>query len=645
MDRMKKIISCNLIRLLAIGLFALMCFQANAQGDRTTQVVDGEKFYMHEVKQGHTLYAISRLYQVEIQEIVDQNPQVEEGLKVGQVLKIRVPDDARADRWDNPIRIKDGYLIHKVKRRETLFGISQEYNVEVNALLELNPSLNEGLKKNQEIKIPRAAQYEEEVESSHEPAEADEYIRHKVVSQETLYSIAKKYEVTVQQIKEVNGGLPDGLKAQSTIKIPRKKADKTEPEDKLSAGPGKFEEEEQSDTVFSMPEKSEEDLIGNPREKLNVVSDTLSPFPEKFKIGVLMPFYLTYLDSSEDKTPRKVQRLQEISMSFYRGVSLAADSLKDWGLNAEFVVTDINDNLSQVVPALEKNKLGDADLVIGPLQRDALKIVNDYYTSSASHVVVPVSQPNSILLDRQNMSEVVPSDITQMRVMARSVAEKHHKDNIILVRGGGIRSKDIYDTFKDELFKVLRSDSILDIGVVKELTVDGKSAEGLEEMLNPVRTNVVVVPCNDRSVIADLIRRMGSVDRSEYKFVLYGTSDWLDFNFFDLSSRNQFNLHLPSSTMIDFESKEALAFIRAYREKFNTEPDQYAFLGYDILRYYGHKMLLYGRQFPNYLAHEDEVPLISTNFDLYKTGVESGFENQFVYILEYRENQLKIAGH
>jgi LysM repeat protein len=638
---MKKNISCNLIRLLAIGLFALICFQANAQNNRTTQEVNGEKFYIHEVEAGHTLYAISKLYQVSIEEIQEQNPELEDGLKVGQVIRIKIPDDARADRWENPIRIENGYLVHKVKRRETLFGISQEYGVQVNDLLELNPSLNDGLKKNQEIRIPKSSEIKPDETLATKPAAKDSLLRHQVSPKETLYAISKKYGVTIEAIKEVNDGLPEGLKANSTIRIPRERNDRNgsysgKQNDPEAKDVKRVEIDQRDLRVKERPERWQNGEI----QVMDVVSDTVTAFPDRFEVGILMPFYLNYLDSNSSEVPRKVQRLQEIAMSFYRGASMSAESLNDWGLKADLVVVDINDQLNQISPRLQE-QLPEADLVIGPLQRDAIEIVTDFYSGSNAHQVIPVPQPNKILLQRQNMSEVVPSEITEMKVMAREVAKNHYKDNIILVRGGSIRNKDIFDAFKTELDRVLARDTILEIGEVKVLEISEKSADGLEDMLNSVRKNVVVAPCNDKAVIADLIRRMGGVNRKDYNFAMYGTSDWINYNFFDIETRNKLNLHLPSNTLIDYHSAEVLSFVKTYREKYNTEPDQYAFLGYDILQYYGSRMLQYGALFPNYLTNAGKADLLSTNFNFAKTGIESGFENQFVYILEYENNRFK----
>jgi ABC-type branched-subunit amino acid transport system substrate-binding protein/LysM repeat protein len=50
--------------------------------------INGKDFYIHNVKKGQTLYMIGKAYEVEVNEIIQENPEVKEGLKAGQMLRI-----------------------------------------------------------------------------------------------------------------------------------------------------------------------------------------------------------------------------------------------------------------------------------------------------------------------------------------------------------------------------------------------------------------------------------------------------------------------------------------------------------------------------------------------------------------------------
>ena len=80
----------RLLFLLFFLLGMLFCGSLNAQTVRSTNItkISGKEYYMHHVKQGETLWGLSRLYNVSIEEIESLNPDVKNGLKTGHVLEI-----------------------------------------------------------------------------------------------------------------------------------------------------------------------------------------------------------------------------------------------------------------------------------------------------------------------------------------------------------------------------------------------------------------------------------------------------------------------------------------------------------------------------------------------------------------------------
>ncbi len=89
---MNKIMKNRLLFLLFFLLGMLFCGSLNAQTVRSTNItkISGKEYYMHHVKQGETLWGLSRLYNVSIEEIESLNPDVKNGLKAGHVLGIPV---------------------------------------------------------------------------------------------------------------------------------------------------------------------------------------------------------------------------------------------------------------------------------------------------------------------------------------------------------------------------------------------------------------------------------------------------------------------------------------------------------------------------------------------------------------------------
>ena len=49
---------------------------------------NGKKYVLHKVEKGQTLYAISKLYNITVNDIVVANPDAIDGIKAGQELRI-----------------------------------------------------------------------------------------------------------------------------------------------------------------------------------------------------------------------------------------------------------------------------------------------------------------------------------------------------------------------------------------------------------------------------------------------------------------------------------------------------------------------------------------------------------------------------
>jgi LysM repeat protein len=95
------------------------------------------------------------------------------------------------------------FIIHRVEAKETLFSISRKYGVALLGVVESNPGADSGLEIGQELKVPY---------SPNNRTKTKEGTIHRVGQKETLYSIAKQYGVTVDDLKQWNSLSNSGLK-------------------------------------------------------------------------------------------------------------------------------------------------------------------------------------------------------------------------------------------------------------------------------------------------------------------------------------------------------------------------------------------------------------------------------------------------
>jgi len=188
---------------------------------------DGKLFILHRITGGETLYSISKKYKVSVDELKKANPAWAQGLQVGQILKVPTALPAA------PAAAATAST-HTVAAGETLYSIAAKYGISVDALKKANPGLSSSISVGQTLNLPvkagsTAAATKPTTTTATTPAPVNkETIDHKVVSGETLYSIAKKYNVSVEDIKKANPGI-GALKVGQTVKVPGTEVATTKP--------------------------------------------------------------------------------------------------------------------------------------------------------------------------------------------------------------------------------------------------------------------------------------------------------------------------------------------------------------------------------------------------------------------------------
>lgn len=135
---------------LLVCLLALSLSACKAQQKSTNiQVLNGKRFYIHTIEKKQSLYAISRLYKVPLDTIFRLNPEVKNGAKAGQEIKIPVLE-AQTTKPVQPAAVDTSrYLTHRVAKGETLYSLMRRYAVTDKQMMVWNPTLSEGLKEGQ----------------------------------------------------------------------------------------------------------------------------------------------------------------------------------------------------------------------------------------------------------------------------------------------------------------------------------------------------------------------------------------------------------------------------------------------------------------------------------------------------------------
>lgn len=157
-----------------------------------------EEYELYTVKSGDTLYRIANSYNIPINNIIDYNNLETTVLTVGQTLRIPKQEIIEEEN-DN---------IYTVKAGDSLYSIAQTFGTTVDELKTLNNLTSNVLSIGQQLIIGR------------DGIEESEYIVYQVVPGDTLYSIARRYNTKVDAIKAYNNLTSDNLTIGTVIQIP-----------------------------------------------------------------------------------------------------------------------------------------------------------------------------------------------------------------------------------------------------------------------------------------------------------------------------------------------------------------------------------------------------------------------------------------
>ncbi|MEO8762107.1 MAG: LysM peptidoglycan-binding domain-containing protein [Bacteroidia bacterium] len=118
---------------------------------KNISVVNGKKYYLHKVEKGQSLYGIAKIYGLDLNTLIVENPEAIDGIKAGQELKI--PAEKPKEQNQPTLKDYENYITHKVAKGETVYNICTKYKITEQQLTQLNPDIKNGLKENSILKI------------------------------------------------------------------------------------------------------------------------------------------------------------------------------------------------------------------------------------------------------------------------------------------------------------------------------------------------------------------------------------------------------------------------------------------------------------------------------------------------------------
>lgn len=490
---------------------------------------------------------------------------------------------------------------HVVLERQTLFSISKAYGVSIEDIYKYNPDVKaNGLKKNSIIVIPMPEEQEKPSKAGkkgntatatkdegQEPEKKAEPKIHIVKWYETIETIAAKYDVAVSDIMKANGLKDKELKSRQKLVIPEKSATETHNEPAQSA-----------EAKDSEKERVVEDIATEVDADRDVDSEKAVTFSSKKKVNlaIVMPFMAGTAKPSSS------------SIDFYCGALLATRDLGNDGTDINIDVYDVADQSRSITAGI----VSDLDFVVGPLSPNDIR--RTYAAIGSDIVLISPLDPKSVELTEEypKLIQVPTPHDFQYADLAQWIADEVKPgDRTILVTEKGARSSDA----------MTRLVNMIDLSGLKYTTVSYSLLEG-RDIIGSLKkateegaehTNRFIIASESEAFVNDVFRNISLLSRENRKVEIFCHSKVRGYDI-EVESLHNNDLHVSLAYYIDYNSPDVIRFVKQYRALFNTEPTQFSFQGYDIVKYFSSLCAEYGDSWFNALGNVKKT-MLQTTFD------------------------------
>ena len=552
-----------------------------------------------------------------------------------------------------PIVEKNGqkYYAYTTVEGQSITDIQALLHTDIDQLLALNPGLEKGIDPQQVIVFPVRLGT----------------ITHEVAPQQTLYAIARLYEVAIDSLINWNPSAANGLKIGQAIRIHHAilPFDLTDPQPQGSSSTGTaYFAHKLTDTIIRHTVLEKETLYSiskrymvpvdsllalnkmssykvTPGQKLRVPiqkekssevpiqaipaaqkwsSSAPFDFPvpkkQQYEIAVFLPFQL-------DSSATNNRFVAAAALDYYMGMKLALDSLKKIGLVANVHVFDDNTVSPGLANILEGPEMKQMDLIFSPLQEKPAQAVASFAKAHGIPVVFPVQMPTAMVQMATNFIAYTAPVEAHVQTLARHLHAQYKGCTIVLINSPIAADQQLEQEFKKAFMGVSTA--------VSKLKLQEASWTNYQRFKSAGGTQVLVSFSSDRAKVVGLLKA-AALDSS---LIIVGQKDWLDFKELDDPEvRDQtFLVALPS--YFNYHAPQVIRFHKNFRRSYNTDLTKIACLGFDATLHIGKQLL------GNYPIQNGLISNMSLRFAPNQLYIE----NAAAVVVPYKNAQLIAPNH
>ena len=367
-----------------------------------------------------------------------------------------------------------------------------------------------------------------------------------------------------------------------------------------------------------------------------------------YDIALLFPFQAAKHQSFADRVSPKARRF----MQYYAGIRMAAEELARQSYPLRLRVYDTNESETRFEDLTRMREVRDADLIIGPYARNNVRMAADFALRNQTPVVSPWMPSAQITEENPYFVQLTPGLHTHARAIIEHIDQNYRDAKVYLVSRDQGRERSRLNYFQEAYQSVMNDPSItVEELIVQDTTIDLSETDLTTVILEDRRT-VFVLPYYSRAdedYVNILLRKLHA-DRLENEVIVYGMPQWLSFRKLNGDYLESLNAHVSSAAFSERSDPNVRSFRERFFERYGTVPEQAAYQGYDVIKYFGSMLFAHGTAFLSEDAPGTDSYL-NLGFDINPVILQPAperleqvdfYENQHIYMLKFEDQEFQI---
>ena len=402
---------------------------------------------------------------------------------------------------------------------------------------------------------------------------------HQVNKGETLYEIAKQYNITEQDLLLANPEIKKNKKLKKGIYLTIPQAKVAQGEAATAAATGK---------------------------------QALSTL----KVGVILPF----VERSE--RARKM-------IEFYQGFLMAADSIKKEGKNLEIYAFSSGSTEADIMEVLGKPEIAQLDVLFGPVDEQQLPATITICKQNNTRLVLPFVNGQSTA-GNPHLYMACPNNAVTIAEAAGLVTKAYTNRNFIILKSNT-------DNYKGSLFTQTLSDMLGKNGNIVRLLNINSDESSYEAAMNQFKDNVIVPDNPNIKTLNILISKLDTFRQKHpnYNISLLGYPEWQTYTDKLLNSFFTFDTYIYSPYYYNALAGNTKYFEQTFTRNFGkpmaVNYPRYAMMGFDLALYIMHEMLTGG-------FVGQQVPY-QNMYKFVQEGENNGYSNRFIQLIHFTKTK------